>query len=169
MMQSLPFFRTGFYALLLLNSLIIAALFLLPRFTHQSARGPGGAPLREDFTRILQLDEEQMRRFHQSAQKHRRQMDSISRQQQQIAPAYFGQLLDTAPVAPLDSISAALSALETAKLAITYTHFAEVKALLQPEQQKHYRPFLERAVESIVYSRKPPRRRPRQGPPPRNR
>lgn len=96
-----------------------------------------------------------------------RQMDALNRQQRQLAPTYFRPLLDAADASNSDPILRELTQLEMAKLEVTYAHFAEVKAMLRPDQQEHFPEFLERAVQSLVYTGQPKPRRPRQGPPPR--
>lgn len=132
----------GISVLAILN--IICLLFIILR---------GGERPNKRFDKVLieslQLNESQIERFEQLKYKHRMQIDQLDDRMQMPFQQYFGLLTGSRNPVKEDSLKNELAELYKQKIEVTYQHFAEIKAMCLPEQQRNMGkivPFLMRVI-----------------------
>ena len=73
--------------------------------------------------------------------------------------SYFQTLYNDSSTS-IEKELAAISAIETKKIELTYIHFQEVKQMLTADQQKNYKEFIQKTVQKVLGGkrRKQPRK-----------
>ena len=144
-MDRLRLYKWGAIALLVLNIALVAALF----FGHPSRRRHDrlGQAARE-----LRMDAEQEAAFRVLAKAHKADIDALGKRHAAALQTYFEGLASTQTDAPPE-VPPAILAIEREKLARTYEHFLDVKALLRPEQTVAFEAFTDRVLTRVLTPR----------------
>ena len=140
-MNKLKIYQWATWSMLLLN-LTMICFFMLTKPKHRNNKNFNNAVKQE-----MGLNEEQEKLFLVSADKHREQMAIISDRQQVLWQSYFTTLSSSYTLIKNDSTISELQNLETQKIAVTTTHFKEIKSFLKPEQYKGFSVFQQRLLE----------------------
>ena len=140
-MNKLKIYQWATWSMLLLN-LTMICFFMLTKPKHPNNKNFNNAVKQE-----MGLNEEQEKLFLVSADKHREQMAIISDRQQVLWQSYFTTLSSSYTLIKNDSTISELQNLETQKIAVTTTHFKEIKSFLKPEQYKGFSVFQQRLLE----------------------
>jgi periplasmic protein CpxP/Spy len=140
-MNKLKIYQWATWCLLLLN-LAMLCFFMLTKPKHPNNKNFNNAVKQE-----MNLNEEQVNLFLVSANKHIEQMAIISDRQQVLWQSYFKMLSSSGTLIKNDSIISELQNLETQKIAVTTTHFKEIKSFLMPAQYKGFSVFQQRLLE----------------------
>lgn len=158
MMKQLQFYKYATFALLAINLSIIGFLF----FTHGRPPHPGeGENLFMRAAEMMKLDPQQNEQFQEFAGAHAQKMRSINERQRDLLRPYFQSLIDPSLAIDSSAVLAEVQKLEAEKVEATYQHFAEVKAMLKPEQQPYFEEFMHQALRMILLE-------PNNAPPPRD-
>jgi periplasmic protein CpxP/Spy len=102
----------------------------------------------------LKLDDEQIARFNQLKHTHRMQMDRIDEKMKGPFEQYFGLLNGNRNSSVEDSLESVIAALYKQKVDLTYSHFAEIKAMCSPEQQKNMALLVPSLMQVISVNKK---------------
>jgi periplasmic protein CpxP/Spy len=140
-MNKLKIYQWATWCLLLLN-LVMLCFFILTKPKH-----PNNINFNNAVKQEMNLNEEQEKLFLISAKKHIEQMAIISDRQQALWQSYFKSLSSADTLIKNDNIITELQNLETQKIAITTTHFTEIKSFLKPPQYKGFLVFQQRMLE----------------------
>ena len=140
-MNKLKIYQWATWCLLLLN-LAMLCFFMLTKPKHPNNKNFNNAVKRE-----MDLNEEQEKLFLVSAAKHREQLAIISDRQQVLWQSYFKSLSSPDTLIKNDSVITELKNLEFQKIAVTTTHFTEIKSFLKPAQYKGFSVFQQRLLE----------------------
>ena len=140
-MNKLKIYQWATWSMLLLN-LTMICFFMLTKPKHRNNKNFNNAVKQE-----MGLNEEQEKLFLVSADKHREQMAIISDRQQVLWQSYFKMLSSSGTLIKNDSIISELQNLETQKIAVTTTHFKEIKSFLMPAQYRGFSVFQQRLLE----------------------
>ena len=140
-MNKLKIYQWATWGMLLLN-LSMLCFFMLTKPKHPNNKNFNNAVKQE-----MDLNEEQEKLFLISAKKHIEQMAIISDRQQALWQSYFKSLSSADTLIKNDNIITELQNLETQKIAITTTHFTEIKSFLKPAQYKGFSVFQQRLLE----------------------
>jgi periplasmic protein CpxP/Spy len=140
-MNKLKIYQWATWSMLLLN-LTMICFFMLTKPKHPNNKNFNNAVKQE-----MGLNEEQEKLFLVSADKHREQMAIISDRQQVLWQSYFTTLSSSYTLIKNDSTISELQNLETQKIAVTTTHFKEIKSFLMPAQYKGFSVFQQRLLE----------------------
>ena len=140
-MNKLKIYQWATWSMLLLN-LTMICFFMLTKPKHPNNKNFNNAVKQE-----MGLNEEQEKLFLVSADKHREQMAIISDRQQVLWQYYFTTLSSSYTLIKNDSTISELQNLETQKIAVTTTHFKEIKSFLMPAQYKGFSVFQQRLLE----------------------
>ena len=140
-MNKLKIYQWATWSMLLLN-LTMICFFMLTKPKHPNNKNFNNAVKQE-----MNLNEEQVNLFLISAQKHIEQMAIINDKQQVLWQSYFKMLSSSGTLIKNDSIISELQNLETQKIAVTTTHFKEIKSFLMPAQYKGFSVFQQRLLE----------------------
>ena len=140
-MNKLKIYQWATWSMLLLN-LAMLCFFMLTKPKH-----PNNINFNKAVKQEMNLNEEQEKLFLVSAKKHIEQMAIISDRQQALWQSYFKSLSSADTLVKNDSIISELQNLETQKIAVTTTHFKEIKSFLMPAQYKGFSVFQQRLLE----------------------
>jgi periplasmic protein CpxP/Spy len=140
-MNKLKIYQRATWSLLLLN-LAMLCFFMLTKPKH-----PNNINFNKVVKHEMELNEEQEKLFLVSADKHREQLAIISDRQQVLWQSYFKSLSSLDTLIKNDSVITELKNLEFQKIAVTTTHFNEIKSFLKPEQYKGFSVFQQRLLE----------------------
>jgi len=140
-MNKLKIYQWATWGLLFLN-LAMLCFFMLTKPKH-----PNNINFNKAVKQEMNLNEEQEKLFLVSADKHKEQMAIISDRQKVLWQSYFTTLSSSDPLIKNDSIISELQNLETQKIAVTTTHFMEIKSFLKPDQYKGFAVFQQRLLE----------------------
>ena len=140
-MNKLKIYQWATWSMLLLN-LTMICFFMLTKPKHRNNKNFNNAVKQE-----MGLNEEQEKLFLVSADKHREQMAIISDRQQVLWQSYFTTLSSSYTLIKNDSTISELQNLETQKIAVTTTHFKEIKSFLMPAQYRGFSVFQQRLLE----------------------
>ena len=140
-MNKLKIYQWATWSMLLLN-LSMLCFFMLTKPKHPNNKNFNNAVKRE-----MDLNEEQEKLFLVSAAKHREQLAIISDRQQVLWQSYFKSLSSPDTLIKNDSVITELKNLEFQKIAVTTTHFTEIKSFLKPAQYKGFSVFQQRLLE----------------------
>ena len=140
-MNKLKIYQWATWGMLLLN-LSMLCFFMLTKPKHPNNKNFNNAVKRE-----MDLNEEQEKLFLVSAAKHREQLAIISDRQQVLWQSYFKSLSSPDTLIKNDSVITELKNLEFQKIAVTITHFTEIKSFLKPAQYKGFSVFQQRLLE----------------------
>lgn len=140
-MNKLKIYQWATWSLLLLN------LSMLCFFILTKPKRPNDVNFNNAVKQEMHLNEEQEKLFLESANKHREQMAIISDRQKALWQTYFKTLSSTDTLTKNDSIISEFQNLEFQKIAVTNTHFTEIKSFLKPAQYKGFSVFQQRLLE----------------------
>ena len=140
-MNKLKIYQWATWSMLLLN-LSMLCFFMLTKPKHPNNKNFNNAVKQE-----MDLNEEQEKLFLVSAAKHREQLAIISDRQQVLWQSYFKSLSSPDTLIKNDSVITELKNLEFQKIAVTTTHFTEIKSFLKPAQYKGFSVFQQRLLE----------------------
>ena len=131
--------------MVLLNAFLAYLLVAKPMSRPKKER-----PKSELFKRIsneLMLTPDQRTKYEELAKEHREQMNTLERKQSPLVKSYFETLMDdSGPGEIQDSILH----IEKQKLEVTYSHFSELKNLLDPSQQKNFESVIEDMLQVLI-------------------
>lgn len=141
--------------LLLINMATLVTIFM--NGTRQAAKGET-RKFDRLVVRTLRLDEEQERKFERMKRAHHSQMISLDESMRAPFESYFSLLLEETPdAAKKDSLEHVLTSIYRHKVAITFAHFAELKSICTPEQQKEFDQLIPSLMQ--VITPRPPHQR----------
>lgn len=125
-------FKIGLIIMVLINAALI--LFLFQRPQHHPSRAQRQSPLLEKISEKLNLTAKQKSQYIELAEQHRESIRRIEREQRKALKAYFDQL--RSPDTSRDSLQGSDKVLdfERQKLNLTYSHFQDLKELLDEKQ-----------------------------------
>ena len=139
---------TAVIALLLLNFGTLGFL-LLRRPPHPPGEGPG--PLDRHIVEQLRLDAAQARQFETLKQAHHEHILASDKAYRDALRNYFDLLRnDSVPIAQRDSLQAVLTRIQDERAAVTFQHFADLKALCTPEQKPRFEALLPELMQVIL-------------------
>lgn len=95
-----------------------------------------------EAVQILNLNNEQQKKFINFAEGHRDKMKILYDQQTELASEYFHQ--------PNDSLLDLITKIETEKISTTQQHFSDVKSILNQNQISDFEKFKKKALQSIL-------------------
>lgn len=98
----------------------------------------------------MNLDDKQLEKFVESAERHKKAIRDLNEQQQALLQQYYLPLLHDKKNVNSASLEKAINQIEKRKLEITYQHFEEVKTMLRPEQMAGYQHFIQNALGRIL-------------------
>jgi len=111
----------------------------------------------------LQLDDNQIIKFEGLKHQHRQAMVQIDVEMKQPMEQYFGLLSQSGGnnQHTKDSLEALIAGLYKEKLDVTYSHFADLKAICRPDQQKKMEEIMPLLMQIMGQEKKdgPPRGR----------
>jgi len=109
----------------------------------------------------LQLDDNQIEEFEGLKHEHHEAMMQIDLEMKQPMKQYFGLLSQAGNQHKKDSLETLIAALYKEKLNVTYAHFADLKAICRPDQQKKLDEIMPSLMQIIGQEKKdgPPRGR----------
>ncbi|MFK7950735.1 MAG: hypothetical protein AB8G11_24325 [Saprospiraceae bacterium] len=142
-MEQVKFYKYATIFLVILNISMVAFFFLTK---------PKGIPPRgnKNAIEILKLDKTQKDTFLQYADIHKSLMKGFNKEQKALLKTYFQTLTDTTNIAITDSLLTEVQALERKKIESTYEHLAEIKIILNEEQEPRYQQFMNRVYRMIL-------------------
>lgn len=123
--------------LLLVNLGVLAFLFLRKPEPPREGPGSGRETPREIIIRRLHLDDEQVNRYDMLIREHRDGIGEMDRQIRDAKNSLYETLTATT-VTGKDSLIATINALQRQVENLHYDHFAGIKNLLRPDQQKDF-------------------------------
>ncbi|MBC8051632.1 MAG: hypothetical protein H7Y13_01055 [Sphingobacteriaceae bacterium] len=102
----------------------------------------------------LRLNENQIERFNGLKHNHRMQIGRLDRSMQGPFEQYFGLLKGNRDKIKEDSLENVLALLYQQKVELTYSHFADLKAICTPEQQQN----MDKIVPFLMQVISPPKK-----------
>ncbi len=141
---------------MLILNIMVVLFFILnkpPATAHHPPHKMGPPPM-------LNLSESQTEAFHGLADQHKADMRRIMEQQRTVLKTYFEPLYNNG-IENDKSVLSTFFDLEQQKINSTYTHFQDVKQLLNKDQLKHYPEFVEKTLGLIHGGRRGPHPPPR--------
>ncbi|KAA3641623.1 MAG: hypothetical protein DWQ02_00200 [Bacteroidetes bacterium] len=151
MMKQLQLFKYATIGLLLLNIGVILFFFLTqPKPPGPMPGKPGNHAMDHRVVNLLNLNDEQVAVFRDLARAHSQEMRKINEAQRQALEPYFANLVHTDPEVSADEQLENILQLERRKIEVTYQHFEEVKAILEPSQLSHYDRFVDESLKMIL-------------------
>lgn len=138
-----------------------------PPMPPRGGGGPGGAFAY--LTNELKLDDQQKEKLEVLRTSHRQEADRIDRISGPMHHRFFNMLGKADPAA-VDKMADSLAWCQKQRELITYKHFADIRALCTPEQQKRFDVVVNDALRMMARQPKGPGRpggppRDQQGPP----
>jgi|GEM_PF-1043769 len=149
-MKQLQLYKYTTWALLVLNIFMISFFFI----TKPKHRPPRRGNFRNNAAEILKLNENQHATFIMLAEQHGYQMDSIRTLQNALLQPYFESLVNNTNNTYTDDLLKEFQQLEGKKITLTYQHFNEVKEILNPSQQPHFKEFMQKVLRNILLGKK---------------
>lgn len=146
-------YKLGFFALILLNAVVLYVLISPPPHPRgfPPRQGQGKHPLMEKICQHLSFDDQQKTQFYQLADAHRDQMNQLNQEKNEFLQAYFALLNDNAQAETAQPIlSQQITTLEAKKLGITYAHLADVRQLCTKDQQKLFPEIVKMVMNAIL-------------------
>ncbi|GAB5409305.1 MAG: hypothetical protein BalsKO_16700 [Balneolaceae bacterium] len=154
---------TGLAIMLILNGVLI---FLLLQNTDGPPKKRGNnESLKEKISQQLQLTNDQVKAYEILSKEHQKATKNIERKQKDLARAYFSQLKESDPDSVfLSSQLLELQTLDAQKIALTYSHFEDLKRLCTNEQKAKFEKIVDEILLVLLSeqeNRPPPPPRPR--------
>ncbi len=156
-MRQLQLYKYSTWALLCLNIFVLLFFFAFkkpPPPPHDSFG------FRRKVPKILHLASDQKALFIESATNHNQNMRRINKKQKELIQPYFQSLVDSTIHIDKEQVLDQIQLLEREKVSTTFEHFQEVKSILTPEQQGHYKRFVEHALETLLLDSRSKSKRP---------
>lgn len=151
-MKQLQFYKWALIFLLALNLILIAFLIIGHPKPHDNKLRKR-RQLMEIGIEEMQLNNKQIERFRSFALKHDQDIKPIIKHQKNALHDYFKTLtLEEKGIS--DSLFILLKDIEGQKIQLTYSHFKEIKGLLEPEQIPAFKDFVQGAVGNFFAKRK---------------
>ncbi|RYY91820.1 MAG: hypothetical protein EOO11_22160 [Chitinophagaceae bacterium] len=155
----------GITLLVLLNIALLATIWLQKK--EERVAAPGPRPGDENpLATELRFDSAQRRSFDTLRAAHLALMQGYRKQMRDARDHYFDGIKSGA--APDNRVASSMAALHTSMDSATYVHFAQVRALCNPQQQEAFDRLLRRIVNAAGRpgpSGPPHNRSPHDGPP----
>ena len=152
-MKQLQFFKYATIGLLLLNIGIILFFFLTkPEPPGPMPGKPGNHAMDHRVVNLLNLNDDQAKVFRGLAKAHSQEMREINEAQRQALQPYFANVVHPDPEGETDAQLEDILQMERRKIEITYQHFEDVKAILEPSQLPHYDRFVNESLKMILGS-----------------
>lgn len=137
--------KIGLVVMVVLNAFLAYLLVAKPTLPLKKER-----PQSELFQRIseeLMLTPGQRTKYEELAKEHREQMKTLEGKQSSLVKSYFETLMDDAESSEIrDNILN----LEKQKLEVTYSHFSELKNLLDSSQKKNFELVIEDMLQVLI-------------------
>lgn len=162
MMKQLQLFKYATLGLFLMNIGIILFFFLTkPKPPGPMPGKPNNHAMDRRMIDLLDLNNDQIEAFRGLAKAHSREMREINEAQRQALEPYFANVVSADPEINSDDQMEKMLQLERRKIEVTYQHFEDVKAILEPSQLPNYDRFVNESLKMILGrgGKKPPPRR----------
>jgi len=128
--------------------------------TDRHGKPPRRPHVFEVITERLKLNETQQDEFEKLRRDHRKKMDSLDDNFEQVMLNYFGLLKDVQVKKSLqDSLEAVMGNLEKQKAKTTFDHFRQVKNILHEDQKNKFDQLAPELVKVMGSKKSPPPRR----------
>lgn len=140
-MKTNQFYKYSAIILLLIN-ISLVTFFVIKKKGHHN---PGHL----HAAKTLNLTDDQADQFKILAKEHHQALMSVKEQQLDLLNTYFQSLYNDSSTSNEEEL-AAISAIETKKIELTYNHFLQVKQMLTADQQKNYKEFIQETVQKVL-------------------
>ncbi len=153
-MKKSNFYKYALFFLIALNIALLSFVIISkpqpprPPFNSPSSAGPGS--FMNQASSILRLNKEQANSFSELAEKHKKDMDIINKNEGTLISEYFEALNNNFSDTHSDSLLMLINDANTEKLTVTFKHFEDIKELLRPEQKPDFKRFMDRALNNIL-------------------
>ena len=144
------FLKIVIIALLIINVSIVSFLWInRPPHFHQ------GPPPRQDvfayLTRELQMDENQTQQYAQLRDEHHEAIEQLQQNEHHLREHFFA-LISKTPVDSLaiKTISDSIASTQEQIELVTFYHFQKVRAILKPNQQKHFDEIIQQTLRMMA-------------------
>ncbi|MEM9546117.1 MAG: hypothetical protein AAGA77_09090 [Bacteroidota bacterium] len=152
-MDQLKFYKYAIIALVVLNVGLLVSILISPSLTRHRF-GPPPQNFKSELAEILNLDENQVIVFEKLADDHNRKLQSIKSEQQDLILPYFDSLIDSTVVIDEDSTFTIYQKLEQEKLKVTYDHLLDIQDLIDQNQMKNYKKFINAFKDKVLLKRR---------------
>lgn len=130
-MNKLKFLSISVVGLLIVNTLLIIALFI--RKPHPNHEGP-----KQLIIEKLQFDKQQIKDYNQMVDWHRKEIGQAEDQLFQLKNELYSHLTQPLDTVVKDSLITAILKVQTNIENIHYKHFLDIKQLCKPNQQTDF-------------------------------
>ena len=156
-MQNTRFLKVGLIILLLMNVGIMSYLWVDSHHKGRPPGGPNGPDVFGYLSHELKLDEAQIKQYEVLRDEHHHAIEDIQEHGHHLREQFFNMMnqtpVDSASVKRMaDSIANTQEQIEMA----TFYHFSKLRAILNPDQQKHFDEVIQEALRMM--GGPPPRR-----------
>lgn len=126
-------------ALFLLNLVTIGFLIMRPgRPGRPGMQGPKGEPA-QVISKRLHFDDQQQKQYRQLIDEHQNQTRTLNEKSLQLYRQYYGLLAAEQPdTAQANLLSGQIAQMQQALAQLNFSHFEQIKALCQPNQQADF-------------------------------
>lgn len=143
-MNAFKFYKIGFFTFLILNIALLGLILILPIIAPPHPR-----PVMPRVLHQLKFDRKQSALFHQLAREHHQSMRKLNQEIRNHLRDYFSGLKNGETDKRKSSLEK-IQKLEAQRLAITYAHFNDIKALCRPDQIEDFPRVLDQALNLIA-------------------
>ncbi|MGD1892569.1 MAG: hypothetical protein ACFB15_18510 [Cyclobacteriaceae bacterium] len=154
-------FRLGFYALVLINAVLIFLLVKGPSPGRPPIPLEKGTSLMKTIGEKLNLTSGQMDQYENMAKQHRQVMINLQEEQRPLLRSYFELLKSPIEQDSSDNLLTEILILERRKLTTTYSHFEELKTILTVDQADQFESIVDDILRVLLSGEKklppPPR------------
>jgi Spy/CpxP family protein refolding chaperone len=150
-MENNRFLKIVIIALLLINIGVLSYVWM---GAHNGPSGDGhrqGPDVFGYLCKELQLDDEQTKQYAALRDEHHQAMQAIQHKSHQLRDRFF-DMLHVSPVdsAAIKSMSDSIAHTQEQIELVTFYHFQKVRAILRPDQQKHFDSIIQETLSMMA-------------------
>jgi len=154
-------YKFGFFLMLAMNGVLIFLLLQKPQNPPKHLPNAHGASLQKKISKKLNLNEAQQAEYQTMAFQHREEMNRIEKEHKTSVKSYFETLKSPEQQNSKETLLNEIWMKEKQKLTLTYTHFEELKSMLNKKQAVHYEAIIDDILKVLLDKEKkmppPPR------------
>lgn len=145
-------YRIGFFALLLINIVLVLVFTLRPK--------PHGQPngTRDEVSSKLGFSEEQKAKFAVMVQDHRDKMGELRKEEQELIKKYFNYLSSQDQSDQQEELAEEIKVVQGKKLKVTYDHFQQVRTICEEHQLAGFEQLMDKMLRVLIGEKGPPGR-----------
>jgi hypothetical protein len=128
-------------------NIVTLSYFGYQEYAKRKRPMPPVSPLK--IAKELGLDERETQEFIKLAQSHHKQIMAYDEKINKLMSIYFSTLINEYSEVNKEKVLDEIGKLEQQKIHITYSHFRDVKKLLNNQQQKEFKHFVEVFLHNI--------------------